>query len=92
MNPRRHLFRLLGISIFLIAPANFLAQKRPDSSTGGSVTTRRDAMLSREADLENRELQLRLLTEPAKTSTPLSPDDRKLIVSQICKTSSGFSL
>jgi len=40
-------------------------------------------MLSREADLENRELQLRLLSEPSKTKAPLSPDDRKMIVSQI---------
>jgi len=39
-------------------------------------------MLSRDADIQNRELRLILLTEPEKSKTP-SADDRKLIVSQI---------
>jgi hypothetical protein len=39
-------------------------------------------MLSRDADIQNRELRLILLTEPEKSKTPTA-DDRKLIVSQI---------
>jgi len=83
MNRSRHALKVLLISSFLIAPANFPAQKRSDSAPGGPATTRRDTLLSREADLENRELRLRLLSESGKTRTPPSPDDRKMIVSQI---------
>jgi hypothetical protein len=85
MRAMRHMLKVPGgllVSSLLITPVTSLAQKRPDSSSGGGATTRRDTMLSREADLENRELRLRLLTEPDKTRTP-SVDDRKLILSQI---------
>ena len=70
-------------SLLLIAPADSLAQKRGTSSPGGA-TTRRDMILTREADLQNREITLRLLNENGKTKSPqLSTGDRKLIVSQI---------
>ena len=64
----------------LIPPAAALAQKRGDSP--GTATARRETMLSREADLQNRALTLDLLREPGKTKL-LSEDDRKLIASQI---------
>src|SRR5690242_10274105 len=73
---------LLGTLFF--APVTSFAQQRPDPiGGGGSTASKTDAMLSREADLENRELRLRLLTEPNKTRTPPSPDDRKRIVGEI---------
>ena len=86
MSNMRHTSKVLDgvlVSLLLILPAMSVAQRRPDNSSGGSIaTTRRDEMLSREADLENRDLRLRLLTEPDKTR-PMSADDRKLIVNQI---------
>lgn len=51
---------------------------------GGGATSRRDTILTREADIQNRELNLRILREPGKAKAPaLSPEDRKLVVSQI---------
>lgn len=72
----------LVVSSLLIVPVASWAQKRSDSSGGSTAASRREAILVREADLQNRSLRLRLLTEPGKNRT-LSEDDRKLIVSQI---------
>lgn len=86
MRSYRHTLIILGslfVSSLLISPVTSLAQKRSDSSVAGGASSRRDAIFAREADLQNRELRLRLLREPGKTTTPVSEDDRKLIVSQI---------
>jgi hypothetical protein len=72
------------VSVILIGPVNALAQKRGDSSVGGAATSRRDTLLIREADIQRRELDLRLLKEPGKTkNASASAEDRKVIVSQI---------
>ena len=84
MSRMRHVLKLSGgvlVSSLLLVPVTCLAQTRPNNS-GSAATNRRDTILAREADLENRELRLRLLSEPSRTRTP-SADDRKLIVSQI---------
>jgi hypothetical protein len=75
----------LFVSSLLIAPMTSFAQKRGDSSTS-SPTARRDRILTREADIQNREFQLRLLNEPGMSpsrSAELSAEERKLIVNQI---------
>lgn len=70
----------LLVSSFLIAPVNSFAQKRGEPSTAA----RREAIFSRESDIQYRELNLRLLREPGKAKYPeLSAEDRKLLVSQI---------
>lgn len=76
---RQHTLSVLGC-LLLIAPVTCFAQKRGESPASPSV--RRDAILSREADIQNRELRLRLLNE-VRSTTPTSADDRKLIVNQI---------
>ena len=78
--------RTLLLSSLLIIPiTRSMSQKRPDSS-GAPGTPRTDTMLSRDADIQNRELRLLLLNEPEKSRTPTSTeDDRKMIVSQIFK-------
>lgn len=86
MRSNRHTLIILGslfVSSLLISPVTSVAQKRSDSSVAGGASTRRDTIFAREADLQNRELRLRLLREPGKTTTPVSEGDRKLIVSQI---------
>jgi hypothetical protein len=71
-------------SLLLIGPITCFAQKRPDTPGGsGGGTSRRDSIYAREADLEGRELRLRLLSEPEKTKTAQTVDERKFIVSQI---------
>ena len=64
----------------LIYPATCFAQKRGESA--GTSTTRRETMLSRDADLQNRAITLQLLSEPGKTKV-LTEDDRKFILNQI---------
>ena len=76
---RQHTLSVLGC-LLLIAPVTCFAQKRGESPA--SPSARRDAIFSREADIQNRELRLRLLNE-VRTTTPTSADDRKLIVNQI---------
>lgn len=86
MRSNRHTLIILGslfVGSLLISPVTSVAQKRSDSSVAGGASTRRDTIFAREADLQNRELRLRLLREPGKTTTPVSEGDRKLIVSQI---------
>lgn len=86
MRSNRHTLIILGslfVSSLLISPVTSVAQKRSDSSVAGGASTRRDTIFAREADLQNRELRLRLLREPGKTTMPVSEGDRKLIVSQI---------
>lgn len=78
----------LLVAFLLVAPVTSMAQKRTPTlggvSGGGGATSRRDTILAREADIENRELNLRILREPGKAKAPaLSPEDRKLIVGQI---------
>ena len=83
---RQHTLRTLGTvfgSLLLIAPVTCFAQKRPDTPGGVGTSARRDSILAREADLEGREIRLRLLSEPGKTKTAQTVDDRKFIVNQI---------
>ena len=77
---RQHTLSVVGC-LLLIAPVTCFAQKRGDP-IGVSPSARRDAILSREADIENRELRLRLLKDH-KTTTPTTEEERKLIVNQI---------
>jgi len=67
------------LASLLIPPAS-LGQER--GGTGSSAGAKRDTMLSREADIQNRNRILELLSEPGKTKL-LSEDDRKLIAKQI---------
>jgi hypothetical protein len=76
-------FGSLLVSSVLVLPLSSVAQKR--GATGGSTSTKRDAIFEREVDIQSREIQLRMLNE-GKTTTPstrASAEDRKLIVSQI---------
>ena len=80
---RQHTLRTLG-SVFrgllLIVPVNAFAQKKGSSPTNAE---RREATVSREAEIQARELRLRLLNEPGKAKTPEAIEHRKFIVSQI---------
>jgi hypothetical protein len=76
-------FGSLLVTSVLVLPVPSFAQKR--GGTGGSSSTKRDAIFEREVDIQSREIQLRMLNE-GKTTTPqsrASAEDRKLIVSQI---------
>jgi len=83
----RYTLGILGslVTFLLIAPVTSFAQKRsPTMGGGGGATSRRDSILMREADIQNRELNLRILREPGKAKAPaLSPEDHKLVVNQI---------
>jgi len=68
------------LASILISPATGFAQKR--GGPGVTSTERRETMLGREADLQNRSLTLDLLREPGKTKV-LTEDDRKYILKQI---------
>ena len=70
-------------SLLLMGPITCFAQKRPDTAGGSGGSSRRDSIYAREADLQGRELRLRLLSEPGKTRTAQTVDERKFIVSQI---------
>lgn len=63
----------------LINPVTTLAQ---DRGAGGSRTNKRETMLGREADLEQRGRTLELLREPGKTKV-ITEDNRKFILKQI---------
>lgn len=65
----------------LIYPATCFAQKTTPGG-GTPATARRETMLGREADLQNRALVLDLLREPGKTKL-LTEDDQKFILKQI---------
>jgi len=78
-------FGSLLLTLLLIAPAMCLAQKRGDSSISSS-SSRRDNTLAREAELQRRELRLRLLNEGVRTVSTAearSAEGRKIIVNQI---------
>jgi hypothetical protein len=82
---KRHFFGALGVFVgcLLITATTSLAQTRSggSSSSGGG---RRDTMMGRETDIANREIDLRLLRESIKVTTPeTSAEDRKIVVSQI---------
>lgn len=79
----QHTLRTLGSvlgGLLLIAPVTCFAQKKGATPTNAE---RRDAIFSREADIQGRELRLRLLNEPDKTKTLQEAEDRKFIVDQI---------
>ena len=79
-----HTLRTLGGvlgSFLLIAPVTCFAQKRGDPP-GGTAASRRETVLSRDADILNREWNLRLLSD-GKSKEPPTPDERKFIVNQI---------
>lgn len=67
------------LATLLIPPAKSLAQDRGASGPAGP---KRDTMLGREGDLENRNRQLELLSEPGKIKT-LTVEEQKFIASQI---------
>jgi hypothetical protein len=79
----QHTLRILG-SVFggllLIAPITAFAQKKGTTPTHAE---RREATFSREAEIQARELRLRLLNEPGKAKTPEAIEHRKFILSQI---------
>lgn len=78
-------FGSLLVSFLLLVPADSFAQKKSPTGAGGG-TPGRDAILTREADIQGREMRLRLLTESEKTTTLTNEhaaEVRKLIVSQI---------
>jgi hypothetical protein len=87
MSENRHTSMTIAsmlVGVLLIASVSSLAQKRGDSSVGGTATSRRDTLLIREADIQRRELDLRLLKEPGKTkNASASAEDRKVIVREI---------
>lgn len=85
-NSHHHLLTLgvVSISLLLIAPAVSFAQKRTNTTVGTGTTSRRDRVLSREAQEQNREASLRNLSEGRKTRPRnLSTNEQKLIVAQI---------
>jgi len=65
--------------LFRSPPATLLAQ---DRGAAGPAGAKRDAMLGREGDIENRNRQLELLSEPGKIKT-LTVEEQKFIASQI---------
>jgi hypothetical protein len=67
------------LATLLISPVTSLAQER---GVGGSSGPKRDAMLGREGDIENRNRQLELLSTPEKVKT-LTVEEQKFIASQI---------
>src|ERR1041384_1085353 len=68
------------LAILLISPATSSAQT--PAAKGGVAGPRRDAMLDREGDIENRNRQLQLLSEPEKVKT-LTVEEKKFIANQI---------
>jgi len=82
----RHALGTLGslfVTFLLIAPVTSFGQKRGNTPGSGPTSTL-ERILIREADIENRELNLRILREPGKAKAPaLSAENRKLIVSHI---------
>jgi len=82
----RHILGALGsvfVGCLLITPTTSLAQTtRGGPSSSGAA--RRDSIFARERDIQNREMDLRLLRESIKVTTPeMSTEDRKAVVSQI---------
>ena len=63
----------------LVFPGTSIGQENPKGNVAGP---RRDSMLDREGDIENRSRRMELLNTPEKVKV-LSEDDRKLIASQI---------
>jgi len=72
-------FGVVVLATLLIPPATSLAQ---DRGAAGPSGPKRDSMLGREGDLENRNRQLELLSEPGKIKT-LTVEDQKFIAGQI---------
>ena len=71
------------VSLLLIAPTASLAQSKRGGTAPGGGASRRDSIFTREADIQNRELTLRVMNEGKAKSPQLSAGDRKLVVSQI---------
>ncbi|HEX6718057.1 MAG TPA: hypothetical protein VF088_13150 [Pyrinomonadaceae bacterium] len=90
MHSMRHMLKLLpGVFVgsLLFVPATTFAQL-PDKT--GPTAERRETTDIREADLENREIRLRLLSDPSMTSNRSSEDERKLVVKQILEDFEGL--
>jgi hypothetical protein len=86
----RHIFRLLPgafVGSLLFVPATAFAQV-PDKS--GPTAGRRETTAIREADLENREIRLRILSDPSLAATASSEYERKQIVKQIFEDFQGL--
>ena len=75
------------VTFLLLAPITSFAQKRSDPGGNTGISSTRDAILIRDADLQNRELRLRLLNEGGRSGPSPTAErtaaDRKLIVRQI---------
>ena len=80
---RRRLFTpgTILVSLLLATPTTSLPQELPGASRG-RATARRESILAREAETQNRE-STRTLNQRKAGSPQLSPADRKLIVNQI---------
>jgi len=72
-------FGVVVLATLLIPPATSLAQ---DRGAAGPSGPKRDSMLGREGDIENRNRQLELLSTPGKVKT-LTVEEQKFIASQI---------
>ena len=72
------------VTLILIAPAASFAQKRANTSIGTTGTSRRERVISREAETQGREARLRSLSEGGRVRAPrASTHNQRLIVSQI---------
>lgn len=69
-------------SLLLIAPTTLLAQELPGTARGRGAS-RRESILTREAEIQSREARLRALNDGKVKAPQLSAGDRKLVVSQI---------
>jgi hypothetical protein len=78
---RPTLIALAGVLLatLLISPATSLAQ---DRGAAGPAGPKRDTMLGRESDIQNRNTQLELLSEPGKVKL-LTVEEQKFIAGQI---------
>lgn len=82
MHSMLKVLRGVFVGSLLFVPAIIFAQTAPDNSASPAAS-RRETLLIREADLENREIRLRILSDPSMTTTRSSADERKLILNQI---------
>ena len=69
-------------SLLLIAPTTLLAQELPGTPRGRAAS-RRESILTREAEIQGREARLRALNDGKVKAPQLSAGDRKLVISQI---------
>lgn len=81
LRPTLIAFGSILLGSVLIAPATAFAQERGVAG-GGPAGERRETMLGRDADIQNRQKQLDLLSQPEKVKV-LTTEEQKFIASQI---------